>query len=76
MSQKLQKMGKNCNILKFSSETFLQFKKFLIENDTGYDLCIFNYLRFKRGREKKRKLDHREYYQINDNHGMGFVSIG
>lgn len=73
MSQKLPKMGKICNILKFSSETFC---KFLIENDTGYDLCIFNYLRLKRGREKKRKLDHREYYQINDNHGMGFVSIG
>lgn len=31
---------------------FLQLKEFLIENDTGYNFCLFNYLRFKRDRKK------------------------
>lgn len=41
---KFAKMGKFCNI----------FNLFHIENDTGYNFCVFNYLRFKRGREKSK----------------------
>lgn len=47
VSQSLRKLGK--------SETFwicvshlLQFKKFLKENDTAYNFCVFKYLRFMR----------------------------
>lgn len=45
------KMGKSVTCLICVSH-FLRFETFLMENDTGYSFCVFNYLRFKRSREK------------------------
>lgn len=43
---------------------FLWFEKFLIENNTGYHICLFNNLQFKSDRKKKWKLDNCENYHI------------
>lgn len=61
--QNLRKQGKSATFLICVSH-FLRFKKFVIGNDTEYNFFISNYLRLKRDRKKKRKLDHRENFRI------------
>lgn len=59
VSQNLQKLGKYAAFL-ICISPFLQFLKCLIKNNTGYNFCIFNILRFQEVVKKKRKLDHRK----------------
>lgn len=46
-------VSKSVTFLNCVSYFLLRFKQFLIENDTGYIYCVFNYLRFKKNREKR-----------------------
>lgn len=57
-----EKWGKSVTLLICVSH-FMRFKKFLKETDTGYNICIFSYLQFKRS-WKKWKLDHGKNYRI------------
>lgn len=59
VSQNLRKLGKYAAFL-ICISPFLQFLKCLIKNNTGYNFCIFNILRFQEVVKKKRKLDHRK----------------
>lgn len=51
MLQNLRKWGKYVTFLICASH-FLQFEKFLLKNNTEYNFCLFNNLRFKRHPEK------------------------
>lgn len=53
ISQNSQKLGKFAAFLICVSH-FQQFRKILMENDTGYNFCVFNNLRFTRDREKSK----------------------
>lgn len=48
---KFAKIGKIV-IFFICGDHFLRFKEFLLANNTGYDFCLLNILRFKSDREK------------------------
>lgn len=48
---KFAKMGKFV-IFYICGDHFLSFKEFLLANNTGYDFCLLNILRFRSDREK------------------------
>lgn len=51
MSQILQKWGKSFTFI-ICVNHFLQSKKFLKENDNGYNLSVIDYFQFKRDQGK------------------------
>lgn len=51
MSQILKKLGKSVTFI-ICVNHFLQSKKFLKENDNGYNLCVIDYLQFKKDQGK------------------------
>lgn len=50
-SLKICENGEICNFF-ICGDHFLSFKEFLLANNTGYDFCLLNILRFKIDREK------------------------
>lgn len=51
MCRKFAKMGEMCKIFNLR-QLFFRFEKFHIENNTGYDFCVFNNLQYKSDHKK------------------------
>lgn len=49
---KVCKNGEMCNFFNLG-RSFLQFKKFLTKNITGYNFCVLNILQYKSDRENE-----------------------
>lgn len=56
---KFTKIGKICSIFNLHQSFFAIFKV-SYKNNTGYNFCVFNILRFEKDCKKKGKLDHRK----------------
>lgn len=59
---------KKCVAFLICGSHFLQFQKFLTENNTGNKFGIISILQFERDGKKRKKLDHRENYTIYNMH--------